>query len=49
MAQIVFCTWVLEISNHLIHFSLRNGKLNVKKNMPRDKEAWLIASRSRDS
>ena len=36
MAQMVFCTWVLKTSNHLIHFSLRNGKLNVKKTMPRN-------------
>ena len=28
----VFFTSVLKISNHFIHFSLRNGELDVKKN-----------------
>ena len=51
MAQMVFWTCVLKISNHFIHFSLSNNKLNVKKkkkNLSHDKGAWLVASKSRD-
>ena len=31
MALVVFCPWVLKISNYFIPFSPRNGELNVKK------------------
>ena len=31
MAKVVFFTCVLKISNHFIHFSPRNGELDVKK------------------
>ena len=29
----VFFTYVLKITNHFIHFSLRNSELSVKKNV----------------
>ena len=43
----VFCTCALKISNHFINFALRNGELNAKKNVSRDKGVWLWLEISR--
>ena len=41
MAQVIFCTCVLKISNYFIDFSPRNGDFGkCKKNVSRNEGAW---------
>ena len=44
----IFFNRFLKIFNHFIHFSSKNDKLNVKKNVSRSKAAWLNTFKHRD-